>query len=164
MEVKHLTKEYWSQVKSIFIDGILTKNATFMTLEEVPSWKIWSETHLLHSRFVVIKGGNVLGWCALTPYSKKHAYRGVAEVSVYVSLTERGKGIGNQLLKKLVEDSEKNGIWTLQARVYPENKASVHIHKQQGFVDIGTMKKAGQIDGFWRDVIILERRSKKVGN
>jgi len=163
MEIKALKEEHWETVRAIFIEGIHTKNATFSLISEVPMWKEWSENHLLHSRFVAIQNSKVMGWAALSPYSEKHAYRGVAEVSVYISMEARGKGIGEKLLKTLVKASEENAIWTLQSRIYPENKASLYIHEKCGFNALGTMNKAGQIDGVWRDVIILERRSKKVG-
>mgnify|MGYP000237258272 CR=1 FL=1 len=164
MEILNLKETHWEAVRTIFIDGIQTKNATFMLPSEVPSWKGWTENHLSHSRFIAIKDAQVIGWAALTPYSKKFAYRGVAEVSVYIKLDERGNGFGKMLLERLVKASEENAIWTLQSRIYPEKETSLHIHKACGFKALGTMKKAAQIDGIWRDVIILERRSKKVGN
>ena len=164
IDIITLKETHWEAVRTIFVEGILTNNATFTSLSEVPSWNDWSKNHLIHSRFVAVYNDKVVGWSALTPYSEKYSYRGVAEVSVYVALEEKDKGIGKKILQKLVATSEENGIWTLHARVYPENEASIHIHKQLDFFDIGTMKKAGKIDEIWRDVIILERRSKKVGN
>ncbi|MBL4905412.1 MAG: N-acetyltransferase [Flavobacteriaceae bacterium] len=164
MEILNLKATHWEAVRAIFIDGIQTKNATFMLPSEVPSWKGWTENHLSHSRFVAIKDSEIIGWSALSPYSKKVAYRGVVEVSVYIKLDKRGSGLGKLLLERLVKASEENNIWTLQSRIYPENKASLHIHKACGFKVLGTMKKAAQIDGIWRDVIILERRSEIVGN
>jgi len=164
MKIEILKQEHWQEVRAIFIGGILTKNATFTTVNEVLDWKNWSENYFLHSRLIAKENNTILGWAVLTPYSKKYAYRGVAEVSVYISEISKNKGIGTKLLKKLIETSEKNNIWTLQSRIYPENRASLHIHKKNNFKVIGVMKKVAQIDKIWRDVIILERRSKKVGN
>ncbi|MFT3910793.1 MAG: GNAT family N-acetyltransferase [Ferruginibacter sp.] len=156
-----LQQTHWSEVKKIYEEGIATGNATFQST--APSWEEWNDNHLLHSRIIVKENGVVAGWAALTPVSGRCVYAGVAEVSVYVSDIARGKGFGNLLLEKLIEESETNGIWTLQAGVFPENMASVSIHKKCGFRIIGTRERIGQMNGAWRDTVLLERRSKKAG-
>ncbi len=164
MNIQNIQKEQWQDVCAIFIQGIETKNATFSTMEELPTWEQWDSKYHKHSRlFAQEEGGKVQGWAALLPYSTKYAYRGIAEVSIYFDLAARGKGYGAELLQRLIEASESNGIWSLHARIFPENKASIAIHQKLGFRTVGTLQKAGQIDGVWRDVILLERRSTKVG-
>ncbi len=123
--------------------------------------KEWNVTHHQHSRFVLLDNETVLGWCAIAPVSKRAAYKGVAEVSVYVSLVLLGKGIGNKLMQALVESSEKNGIWTLYSSLFPENIGSVKLHLKNDFKLIGVREKIAQQDGVWRDTVLYERRSKK---
>ena len=148
----------WPQVKTIYEEGIATKNATFET--SVPEWDDWNKEHLKHCRFVARNGHHIVGWAALSPVSGRCIYGGVAEVSVYIASEVQGKGIGKQLLSKLIEESEKNDIWTLQAGIFPENQASIGLHKKLGFREVGFRDKIGKLDGIWRDVILLERRSK----
>jgi len=119
------------------------------------------ETHHQHSRFVLLENEIVLGWCAISPVSKRDAYKGVAEVSVYVSLNSLGKGIGNMLLEIMITASEENGIWTLYSSLFPENEGSVKLHVKNGFRKIGIREKIAQQNGIWRDTVLFERRSKK---
>jgi len=107
--------------------------------------------------------GDVLGWAALSPVSGRCVYSGVAEVSVYVAERARGRGLGGKLLAALVQASEREGIWTLQAGIFPENAASIAIHERCGFRVVGKREKLGALDGRWRDVVLLERRSKIAG-
>ena len=107
--------------------------------------------------------GQVVGWAALSPVSSRSVYAGVAEVSIYISTAHQGQGIGTKLLSALVVESEKAGIWTLQAGIFPENKASIKLHKQCGFRVVGVREKVGKMDDTWRDVILLERRGNVVG-
>ncbi len=151
----------WEAVRSIYEEGIATGNATFET--EAPSWGKWDASHLAEGRFVARAGEAVLGWAALSPVSSRCVYAGVAEVSVYVGREYSGQGVGGALLGALVGWSEQNGIWTLQAGIFPENKASLALHKGCGFREVGRRERLGQIKGVWRDVILLERRSKVVG-
>ncbi len=151
----------WDAVKEIYEEGIATGNATFQ--QSAPAWEEWNSSHLQHSRIVAKEKGNVLGWAALTPVSGRCVYAGVAEVSVYVSDKARGKGLGKQLLQKLIEESEANGIWTLQAGIFPENTPSIKIHEACGFRIFGTREQIGKMNGTWRDNLVLERRSKTVG-
>lgn len=143
------------------MEGIATGQATFQ--QEAPEWEQWDKGHLPHSRIVTTKEGAVTGWAALSPVSARPVYRGVAEVSVYIGEHHRGNGLGYQLLQELVLQSEQNGIWTLQASIFPENAASVHIHEKCGFRLMGCREKIGQQNGVWRDTVIMERRSKVVG-
>ena len=153
--------EDWLGVKGIYKEGIKTGNATFQT--EAPEWDEWNENHLQHSRVVVKVNGIIAGWTALSPVSGRCVYGGVAEVSVYVTDDERGKGLGKQLLEKLIEESELNGIWTLQASIFPENIGSLRVHEHSGFRIIGRRERIGEMNGVWRDTILLERRSNRIG-
>ncbi len=151
----------WEAVKEIYEEGIATGNATFQ--QSAPTWEDWNNSHLQHSRIVAEEDDSILGWAALTPVSGRCVYVGVAEVSVYVSDKARGKGIGKQLLQKLIEESEANGIWTLQAGIFPENTPSIKIHEACGFRIFGTRECIGKMNDVWRDNLQLERRSKIVG-
>jgi L-amino acid N-acyltransferase YncA len=151
----------WTAVKEIYEEGIATGDATFQ--QSAPLWEEWNGNHLRHSRIVAKEEEGIVGWAALTPVSGRQVYAGVAEVSVYISDKARGKGIGKQLLQKLVEDSEANNIWTLQASIFRENIASIKMHEACGFRIIGYRERIGQMKGVWRDTILFERRSKKVG-
>lgn len=156
-----LTVEHWSQVRLIYREGIATGQATFQ--QEAPEWEAWDTGHLPHSRVVAVKEGVVAGWAALTPVSARPVYRGVAEVSVYIGESFRGMGLGFQLLQELVRQSEQNGIWTLQSSIFPENKASIRVHEKCGFRIMGRRERIGQMNGTWRDTVIMERRSSVVG-
>jgi phosphinothricin acetyltransferase len=149
------------KVLEIFKTGIDSRNATFE--KNVPAWQDWDRNHLNHSRYIAEFDGSIAGWVALSPVSKREAYKGVAEISIYINDLYWGKGIGSFLMKKVIESSEENGIWTLFATVFPENVMSLSLHKKHEFRIIGTREKISQIDGIWRDTIILERRSRKVG-
>ncbi len=145
-------------MKTIYEEGIATKNATFET--EEPEWIEWDEDHLKSCRFVALNDDKIVGWAALSPVSGRCIYSGVAEVSVYVSAAVRGKGVGKLLLNNLIRESENIDIWTLQAGIFPENQSSIILHKNTGFREVGYREKIGKLDGVWRDVILLERRSK----
>jgi L-amino acid N-acyltransferase YncA len=149
------------KVLDIYKMGIETKMATFES--KVPAWKEFNKNHLSHSRYVVEKSGKVVGWIALSPVSKREAYKGVAEISVYVDPINMCVGLGSLLMEKAIDSSEANGIWTLFSSVFPENRATVKLHRKFGFRIVGTREKIGLIDGKWRDTVILERRSKKIG-
>jgi phosphinothricin acetyltransferase len=138
--------------------GIETRNATFET--EVPSWEDWDSKHLLHSRFVYIENDIVLGWAALSSVSVRQVYKGVAEISIYIDTDFNGKGIGSQLMEKVIQSSEENGIWTLNSSVFPENIATLKLHEKFGFRIIGFKEKVATLDGKWRNTVLLERRSK----
>jgi L-amino acid N-acyltransferase YncA len=151
----------WSAVRAIYLEGIATGNATFE--KSAPEWDKWDSGHLEKCRLVARLGNEVLGWAALSPVSSRCVYAGVAEVSVYVTERARGHKIGQRLLAALAEASEREGIWTLQAGIFPENPHSIAIHKHCGFRILGTREKIGCLDGRWRDVILMERRSRVTG-
>ncbi|HTZ82268.1 MAG TPA: GNAT family N-acetyltransferase [Candidatus Acidoferrales bacterium] len=159
----------WPEVRQIYAEGIATGNATFET--ELPDWQKWDSSHRKDCRLIAVAGADealsgsvrVFGWAALSSVSTRHVYRGVAEVSVYVAASSQRKGMGKALLEALIQESELNGIWTLQAGIFPENKASVGLHKSCGFREVGIRRKIGALSNTWRDVLLLERRSSKVG-
>jgi len=151
----------WNAVRAIYEEGIATGHATFET--EVPEWIEWDRSHLRDCRLVAKAKEQVVGWTALSPVSERCVYAGVAEVSIYITSSARGQGIGKTLLKALIDKSEKVGIWTLQAGVFPENTASIALHKACGFREIGYRSRIGQTGDVWRDVVLLERRSEICG-
>ena len=151
----------WDAVRAIYREGIATGNATFET--DVPDWEAWDRGHLRACRLVAKADGRVVGWAALTPYSSRRAYAGVAGLSIYVSASARGQGIGRALLGALIDASERAGLWTLQAGIFPENTASLALHRALGFREVGRREHIGQLNGVWRDVVLMERRSKVVG-
>lgn len=147
-------------VKEIYLAGLATGNASFETA--APEWEAWDNSHVKHSRLVAEVDDKIAGWAALSPVSGRCVYGGVAEVSVYVSDTARGKGLGAMLLNALIENSESNGIWTLQSGILQENEASIRLHEKCGFRTIGYREKLGQLNGVWRNVVLMERRSKLI--
>jgi phosphinothricin acetyltransferase len=151
----------WEQVRAIYIEGIATGNATFET--EAPDWHAWNNVHLPFGRLVARGERSVLAWAVLSPVSSRCVYAGVAEVSVYVAASARGEGLGRALLMGLIQESERNGIWTLQAGILPENTASLALHKGCGFREVGRRERIGKLGLIWRDVVLLERRSRAVG-
>ena len=150
----------WAAVRAIYLEGIATGNATFET--EAPGWEEWDGKHLPAPRLVDREDGRVAGWAALSRVSARACYAGVAEVSVYVADAFRRRGVGSRLLAALVDQSEANGIWTLQASIFPENEASVQLHLRNGFRAMGRRERIAQLHGVWRDTVILERRSPKL--
>ena len=152
-----MVEQDWAEVREIYVQGINTGNATFE--KSSPEWAAWDAGHLRACRLVARSADGVLGWAALSPVSSRCVFTGVAEVSVYVAGQARGQGVGKKLLHQLIEDSEREGIWTLQAGIFPENTASVELHKHYGFRVVGTREKLGSMDGRWRDVLLMERRS-----
>lgn len=153
--------EDWPAVRTIYRKGIDTGIATFET--DAPKWGQWNEAHLAHSRIVATLYDEIVGWAALSGISDRCVYGGVAEVSIYIAVNIRGKGAGTFLLKALINESEKNGIWTLQAGIFAENKASIQLHRKCGFRIVGRREKLGCLHGDWKDVMLLERRSEKAG-
>ena len=149
----------WEQVRSIYLEGLRSGNSTFET--DAPSWEQWDEGHLEFARLVMRDGDEILGWAALSSVSKRNVYRGVAELTVYVTEISQGQGIGHALLEALIEESERNGIWTLQASIFPENTASVKLHLRCGFREVGRRERIAMLNGMWRDTLLFERRSTK---
>ncbi len=153
--------QHWEAVKTIYEEGIATGNATFQTA--APSWQEWDDSHIKNCRIIATMNNEVLGWAALSPVSSRCVYAGVAEVSIYVAPNARGKNIGSLLLRELINQSEQNGIWTLQSGIFPENKASIALHEKNGFRILGYREKIGRMGSSWRDNISLERRSNRIG-
>lgn len=160
--IRPMLAEDWEAVATIYEDGIATGYATFET--KVPSFMAWDNTHMKSCRFIAVENDVILGWVALSPVSSRCVYEGVAEVSIYISKDHRGKGVGKKLMKHLITESEKEGIWTLQSGIFPTNKGSIHLHEKLGFRKIGKRERIGRLKGQWIDNILYERRSYVVGN
>ena len=159
--IDKMEAEDWAAVHTIYLEGIATGNATFEST--APDWEKWDAGHLQACRLVARLDGEVVGWAALSPVSARKVYAGVTEVSVYVAERARGKKVGSSLLAELIAASEREGIWTMNAGIFPENAASIALHKRHGFRLVGTRERIGCMHGRWRDVTLMERRSKVVG-
>jgi L-amino acid N-acyltransferase YncA len=159
--IEIMRPEHWDEVRRIYMEGIATGNATFQ--KDAPSWEEWDHSHRPDCRIIAYLNGQLTGWAALSPVSSRCVYAGVAEVSVYVSQSSANSGVGSSLLKQLIELSEDNGIWTLQSGIFPENLSSLHLHLKHGFREVGRRERIGEMDGVWRDVVLMERRSEKTG-
>ncbi|HPW88186.1 MAG TPA: N-acetyltransferase family protein [Kaistella chaponensis] len=161
-QIRPMQPEDGEKVIEIFEEGIAGGNATFD--QSAPSWEVWDQKFFNVCRFVLeTEDHEILGWAALQPVSNRDCFKGVAEISIYMKNAAQGKGFGSMLLKKLVLDSEEHQFWTLQSGIFPENEPSIIIHKKLGFREVGRREKLGQMNGVWRDIILLERRSKIVG-
>jgi phosphinothricin acetyltransferase len=159
--IENMRAGHWESVRAIYLEGIATGHATFET--EAPDWPRWDAAHHRFARLVALAGEHVAGWAALSPVSSRRVYAGVADVSIYVGARHRGKGQGRALLEALIGESEANGVWTLQAGIFPENEASVALHIACGFREVGRRERVAKLEGRWRDTVLLERRSKLVG-
>jgi L-amino acid N-acyltransferase YncA len=159
--VEKMMARHWEEVRAVYLEGLATGDATFETA--APEWERWDASHMPCCRLVALEAERVAGWAALSPVSTRKAYAGVAEVSVYVGAQFRGMGTGRLLLSALVAESEANGIWTLQASIFPENVASVKLHLACGFREVGCRERIAERDGRWRDTVLFERRSRTVG-
>jgi L-amino acid N-acyltransferase YncA len=156
--LRNLLAEDWPAVRAIFLDGIRSGLASFET--EAPSWEAWDTAHTL--RVVAESDDEVVGWAAAAPVSSRRCYRGVLETSVYVAAGARGRGVGRALMEDLIARSERDGIWTLQTSIFPENEPSLKLHRAVGFRVVGVHKRIGKRDGLWRDTVLMERRSEVV--
>jgi len=164
--IDNMKPEDWQQVRSIYLEGISTGNSTFE--KDAPDWDKWNSAHLLEHRLVARDGNTILGWAALSPVSSRAVYSGVAELSLYVTTSHRGKGIGAALLNATIDSTEKARLWTLQGGIFPENTPSLRLVKKHGFKEIGKREKIGKMTygnlaGTWRDVVLVERRSTVTG-
>jgi L-amino acid N-acyltransferase YncA len=160
IRVRKLRRADWPTVAAIYEEGLRTGNATFET--NVPAWEAWTGAHLEDHRLVAELEGEVVGWTALAPVSARAVYAGVVEESIYVAAGARGRGIGRALLTSLLAGSDRAGIWTIQTGIFPENLASLALHRRCGFRTVGTRERLGRLNGVWRDVVLLERRSPAV--
>ncbi len=158
MKIIPMLNTHWPEVSSIYAQGMDSRMATFET--QMPDWEDWNENHHPHCRLVAEGENGIVGWAALLPVSKREVYKGVAEVSIYIHVDFRGKGIGKELMDALIAESEKQGIWMLQSALFPENIASVKLHQSCGFREIGFKEKVAKLDGNWKDTLLMERRSK----
>ncbi len=156
VEVRPLVASDWAAAAAIFAEGIATGNATFET--DVPAWEDWDARHLHGHRFVAELAGVVAGWIAVVPYSSREVYHGVGEESVYVAERVRGQGAGRALMEAVIASARAGGLWTLQAGILPENEPSLALHRALGFREVGIRERIGQLDGVWRDVVLLELR------
>jgi phosphinothricin acetyltransferase len=161
--IKPLEASDWERVKEIYLEGLATGDATFET--KAPTQVDWDNGHLRCCRIAAVDmpANLLVGWAALSPISVREAYKGVAEVSVYVAASARGKGVGRALLQRLIEEANGNQIWTLQASIFPENDASIMLHESLGFRTVGHRERIAKLNGVWRNTVILERRSDVVG-
>jgi phosphinothricin acetyltransferase len=158
VEIRALEREDWPRVEAIYAEGIATGNATFET--SPPSWDEFDAARLHAHRFVAVDGREVVGWIAVTPTSSRECYAGVVEHSVYVAESARGRGIGRALLDAVVQSTDAAGIWTIQTSVFPENAATLALHERSGFRVVGRRERIAELDGVWRDTLLLERRSR----
>jgi L-amino acid N-acyltransferase YncA len=161
ISIRGMNQSDWPAVRAIYLEGIATGNATFE--QTAPEWDKWTAAHLETCRLVACMEQIIAGWAALSPVSNRRVYAGVAEVSVYVARQAQNQRLGTTLLTALIEASERAGIWTLQAGIFPENVASVALHEHCGFRTVGTRERLGSMDGRWRDVTLMERRSTATG-
>ena len=162
MVIREMTQSDWSDVARIYDEGIATGYATFET--NVPQYGDWDKAHVRLCRLIAEEDGSIQGWAALSPVSSRCVYGGVAEISIYIGENARGKGVGKVLLARLIEESERAGYWTLQSGIFPENKASIKLHERLGFRFLGKRESIGKTtNGIWKDNLLFERRSKKVG-
>jgi len=159
--IRKFDKKDFSAVKNIYQQGIDTGNATFQ--QTAKNWEDWDSSMLVNCRLVATENNHVLGWAGLSPVSSREVYSGVAEVSVYVAEQAQGRGFGQQLLSQLIVASENHNIWMLQAGIFPENVGSIALHQKNDFRQLGVRRNLGKMKGEWRDVVLMERRSKIVG-
>lgn len=160
LRIESMSPGDWPEVRAIYEQGIASGLGTFETV--APSWDEWNAARLPHSR-VVAREEAILGWAALSPVSRRVCYAGVAEAGIYVAAVARGRGIGLALLRALIESSEEHGIWTLQGATIAENAASLALQAKCGFRVVGRREHIGKLNGVWRDTILTERRSAKIG-
>lgn len=161
LQIDQMNADDWPMVAQIYQEGIETGIATFE--QKIPRWEQWDEHHIRSCRLVARYDSHIVGWAALSSVSSRCVYGGVAEISIYVTANARGKKIGEQLLRKLIAESEKQGYWTLQSGIFPENVASIGLHKKCGFRKIGYRERIGRLNGIWKDNILMEKRSEQTG-
>ncbi|HTJ48594.1 MAG TPA: GNAT family N-acetyltransferase [Cyclobacteriaceae bacterium] len=159
--IRIFNSDDWSSVSEIYKHGLLTRNATFET--EVPTFDVWIKKFHSHLLWVAINNNEVVGWAGLQPVSVRKVYEGVNEITIYVHPDYAGQGIGSMLMDQLITESEKAGIWSLYASIFPENKSSIQLHLKFGFREIGYRERIAQLDGVWRNTVLYERRSKIAG-
>ena len=155
-EIRALTEDDWPAVEEIYAEGIDTRLATFET--STPTWAEFDAGRLPDHRLVAVDDGRVVGWATLSPTSARECYAGVVESSIYIAEGARGRGIGHALMDALLANARAVGIWTIQAGMFPENAASLALHERLGFRLVGRFERIAQLDGVWRDTVLLELR------
>ena len=155
-EIRPLTAEDWPAVERIYAEGIATGDATFET--EPPTWEEFDRTRLPGRRLVAVEDGEVVGWATLSPTSSRACYAGVVEHSIYGTEAARGRGLGKTLLRALIAGADEAGLWTIQTSIFPENAPSLALHEALGFRVVGRRERIAQLDGVWRDTLLIERR------
>ena len=161
MRIDAMTADDWPDVRRIYEEGLATGVGSFETT--APSMEQWNAGRLPHSRLVAREDGAVLGWAAISPFSARACYAGVAEVGIYVAAAARGRGIGRALLEALIGSAEAHGIWTLQGATIAANTASLALQERCGFRVVGRRERIARRDGLWHDTVLTERRSTIVG-
>ncbi len=161
MTIRKMTPSDWETVASIYAEGIATGFATFE--KDIPTYEDWDAAHMKSCRLVATEHAQILGWAALSPVSSRCVYGGIGEVSVYIGAESRGRGVGKTLLNALITASEAAGLWTIQSGIFPENKGSIKVHENTGFRLIGKRERVGKLNGVWKDNLLFERRSKRIG-
>lgn len=164
MKILPATLSDWSDIRKIYRDGILTNQATFNTVDDIPdTGEEWFSGKIDGWTWKAVDdNGVILGWATVSPTSKRRVYQGIVEDSVYIANHAKGKGVASTLLNHLITETEKAGVWTIEAKIFPENKASIRLHEKFGFRIVGIREKIAQQHGVWRDVTLMERRSKKI--
>lgn len=157
IKIRFVTSEDWLDVKRIYEVGIDTKMATFES-KAPESYNEWFGEANPNCSFVALEENQILGWCKLTPVSKRKVYKGVGEVSIYIAPDVKGKGIGHLLLNHMILASENEGFWTLESKIFEENVVSIKLHIKNGFRVVGVREKIAQINGEWKDNVLMERR------
>ena len=158
LTIREMADSDWHAVARIYQEGMDTNLATFQTV--CPTWEHWNAAHLPQCRLVAVLDGAVVGWVALSPYSSRPVYAGVAHLSIYIGAEARGVGVGKKLLSALIEASEAAGFWTLASGIMENNAASIALHKSCGFRLVGFREKIGKDRfGVWRNTLLMERRS-----
>lgn len=159
--IREMRKEDWPQVSMIYLHGIKTNRATFQT--EVPDYEEWDQAHLSDLRYVMEEKNEIIGWIALSPTSSRAVYKGVCELSVYIHQNHMHKSVGKKLMHHMIEASEKADIWTLYSSIMSDNVPSIRLHEACGFRTIGYREKIARDSfGYWRDTVLMERRSKNI--
>jgi L-amino acid N-acyltransferase YncA len=161
ISIKPFSTHHWNAVSEIYSQALQNRNVTFET--QVPAYDSWIKKFHPHLLWVAVDEQKIVAWAGLQPVSVRAAYEGVVEVATYVHNNWTGKGVGTMLMKHLIEQSEKAGIWTLYSSIFSENTASIRLHLNHGFREIGYREKIARLDGKWRNTVLFERRSKIVG-
>lgn len=157
VSVRAMSHEDWPAVRQIYAEGVATRNATFET--RVPTRDVLDRKWLPSHRWVAEVDGGIAGWASIAPVSNRGCYVGVGETSIYVGARFRGQGVGKALIHQQVTAADHSGLWTLQSSIFPENRASLALHRSAGFRTVGIRERIAMLDGTWRDTVLVERRS-----